>query len=475
MVKLVSKFLFSLLLIGFGGNAFTQNIDTTATKAVSPVINSPTYIADEVVAVVGSSMILLSELKMAEEYIQKGYIQRGYTGADPRSEALEALLLQKLLATQAALDSLPVNNNSVEAETDGRLDMLIKEKGTVKEVERFFNKPIFSVRDYIRRKVMESDMARSMQQKVEGEVKMSPADVSRYIKTIDKDSLPIIPEQYVYAQIVKYPIMDDNARMNVKEQLLDIRDRITKGTSFAALARMYSEDPGSAMRGGEMDPQPRESFVGAFSDALAALKPGQISEIVETEFGFHIIQLIDKNDNLYHCRHILLRVKFDGEQRAAAVSLLDSIAHKIRVDSLAFEDAVERYSDDKDSRQSKGVVINSVYERYGARMKSKRFFKDELGPDYERLRTLSPGQHTDAFESMDTKLVEVIKVIKLVEVIPSHIATLKEDYAQLEDITLGQKKSEVFAQWLDKKIDLMYIKIEDGYRDIPLKNNKWKK
>lgn len=435
------------------------------------------YVADEVVAVVGSSMLLLSDLRMAEDYVVQSYRERGYTGADPEAEALESMLLQKLLASQAALDSLEVNNGQVDAVTESRLKSLIQSKGSVKAVEEYFNRPIFSVRDYIRRRVVESELAQAMQNKVQADVTVSPAEVQKFVRRIPKDSLPMVPEQYVYAQIVKYPKSDDEAKMNVKEQLLALRDRIMKGTSFTALARMYSEDQGSAMRGGEMEPQPKEGFVAPFADALASLKPGQVSEIVETEFGYHIIQLLDVNDNLYHCRHILMRVRFDPEERARALSLLDSVVHQLRVDSLYFEDAVKRFSDDVKSKQSGGVVINSVYDAYNMpRLKTNKFFRDELGMDYHYLRNLEPGQMSDAFESVDQQnLNELVKFVKLVEVIPAHTATFEDDYTQLEEIALMQKKQQVFQEWVDKMIDKMYVKIEPPYDKIVLKNSHWRK
>ncbi|MDE6483342.1 MAG: peptidylprolyl isomerase [Rikenellaceae bacterium] len=463
------KSILALALVTCCSSAMAQQID--------PWPTSQRYVADEVVAVVGSSMVLLSDLRMAEDYIKQSYIERGYTGADPEAEALETILVQKLLASQAAIDSLTVNTSQVDDQVEAQIDAYVRSKGSVKAVEEYFNRPIFSVRDHLRRRLTESEMARAMKNKVEEGATVTPSEVLKFVRHIPKDSLPVVPDQYVYAQVVKYPSNDDDAKLNVKEQLLSLRDRIMKGTSFAALARMYSEDYASASRGGEMDPQSKDGFVSPFAEALEALKPGQVSEIVETEFGYHIIELLDVDGDLYHCRHILMRVRFDPEDRERALTLLDSVVHQVRVDSLSFDDAVKRYSDDVKSKQSGGIVANSTYDMYNIpRLKTNRFFRDELGIDYEYLRGLEPGQMSDAFESIDqTNMNELVKFVKLVELIPSHVATFEDDYTQLEDLAVSVKKQEIFDRWLDRKIDEMYVKIEAPYDRIKLSNPRWKK
>lgn len=456
----------ALVVMGLSKTAFSQAQDSVVRQK---------YVADEVVAVVGSSMVLLSDLKLTEVFIEDSYKERGYTGRDAHSEAFEALLVQKLLAARAAIDSVEVNQSSVFQQTEQQLSQIINQHGSVKNVENYYNRPIFSVREYIKDRVTESELARSMQNEVKAKVVLTPIEISKYYKGIDKDSLPIVPEQYIYSQIMRVAPQSDEARMNVKESLLAIRDRILKGSSFQAMARMYSEDPSSASRGGEMEPQVKESFVSSFAEALTTLKPGQISEVIETEFGFHIIQLIDVNNNLYHCRHILLKVKFSPEDLQSAVRVMDSVASKIRTDSLSFASAVEQFSEDDKSKQSQGVVANRNYEQYGARMMSNKFFKDEIGIDYEKLRYLKPGQVSSAFITYDDKLNEVVKVVKLDEIIPSHIANLKEDYTLLEDRALKFKQEEYFNEWLNGKIAEMYVKIEDKYKDIPLSNKAWLK
>lgn len=436
---------------------------------VQDSVKGKLYIADEVVAVVGSSMILLSDVKMTEMFFEQSYIERGYTGESALGESFEALLTQKLLASYAAKDSLEINNSIVQEQTRQQLEQVIAARGSVKATEKFYNRPIFSVEDYIRERVSEGEMAKAMQSKVKEKIVMTPDDIMKFYRKIDRDSLPIVPEQYIYSQITRSAPQTEKAKLDIKEELLKIRERIIGGTSFPALARVYSEDPGSAMRGGEMAPQPASSFVAPFAEALTRLKPGQISEVIETEFGYHIIQLIDVEGDKYHCRHILMRIKFDPKDMNAASKLLDSIAHKVRVDSLLFVDAVKQFSDDKDTKESEGLVINTATEQYvGVRGKSSRFYKEDLGEDFNYINGLKENEVSNAFISRDKGGNDIIKIVKLEKIIPSHIANLKEDYSVLEGIALKYKQDEAYIKWLNQKIGEMYIKIEDRYKDIPI-------
>ncbi len=438
------------------------------------------YIADQIVAVVGSTMITLSEMDLAQQMIEQGYKERGYTGESSLAEALEALLIQKVLASQAAVDSLPVNQSGIDLEAQKQMQSMVKDFGGIAQVEALTNTPIFKVESNLKKRLETQQLATAMQNKIQENITITPAEVTRLYRKMPKDSLPIIPEQFIYAQIAKVPPKnDDVARMNVKGELLALRDRIVKGANFAALARMYSEDYTSAPRGGEMDPMPKESFTPNFADALTQLKPGQISEVIETPYGFHIIELLDVQGNLYHCRHILMKVKFSAEQKVAAIQQLDSVLNQIRKDSLTFEKAVELYSTDENSKQNQGVVLNTWYERYGggARAKTNRFNKEELGYDYNYIQSLKEGEMSEVFEAIDINTGDdIIKFIKLIKVIPSHVANLREDYVALEGEALEMKKQEAFDEWIDNKIGEMYIRIEEPYKSLMAKYaEKWVK
>ena len=323
---------------------------------------------DKVVAVVGNSSISYSEVEQLADQLVQQRRAEGYTSdRDPKNEALENLLMQKLLYNQALIDSVKINTGDVLQRVETQVQSMIDEAGSITELERRNHMAIYHLRELLRRRIEEQSYAAAMQQTIVSKVSVVPGEVERYYKNIDKDSLPIIAEQYVYAHITKFPDGMEAAKRRARERLIDMRERIVTGkTKFSTLARMYSVDP-SAIRGGELEPMQAAGFVKPFADALEELKPGQVSEVVETEFGFHLIQLIDKKGQLYHCRHILLRPTYTIEEITAPLHKLDSIALLIKSDSLTFERAAAEFSDDKYSKQNGGIVSNhDLLERYSA-------------------------------------------------------------------------------------------------------------
>ena len=345
---------------------------------------------------------------------------------------------------------------------------------------------IYPLRELLRRRIEEQSYAAAMQQTIVSKVSVVPGEVERYYKNIDKDSLPIIAEQYVYAHITKFPDGMDAAKRRARERLIDMRERIVTGkTKFSTLARMYSVDP-SAIRGGELEPMQAAGFVKPFADALEELKPGQVSEVVETEFGFHLIQLIDKKGQLYHCRHILLRPTYTIEEITAPLHKLDSIALLIKADSLTFERAAAEFSDDKYSKQNGGIVSNhDLLERYSAfdaKLTATKFLKEDFGAgggksidDYNAIRRLKVGEVSPAFRTNDLMGNDLCKIVKLVEVIPAHAASLDEDYLRLEQMALSDKQRKYFREWLDKRIDAMYVYIAPEFRDGEFSDKHWVK
>ena len=441
---------------------------------------------DKVVAVVGGSSILYSEVKEYAEAIVAQQRQMGYTSErEPMHEALETLLQQKLLYNQALLDSVEINSGEVTKSVENYLQSLIQECGGIQELEIREHMPIFNYREMLRTRYEEQAYAQALQQQIVSKVSIVPGEVERFYRDIDKDSLPMIGEQYVYAQITKFPASMTEAKQRTKERLLDMRERIVTGqTKFSVLARMYSVD-GSAMYGGEMQPAPSSIYVRPFAEALEKLKPGQISEIIETEFGFHIIELIDKKGDLYHCRHILLRPTYTRDELMQPARQLDSIARLIRLDSLSFSDAALRFSDDASSKMNGGIVSNhdilarqGIYD--GARLTTTRFLKEDFGldggkalEDYSALMRLKVGEVSDSFQTTDLMGNQMSKIVKLVEIIPPHTASLKDDYVRLEEIALNQKREKYFREWLNKKIESMYIYIDPEYRKWEFENKKW--
>ena len=323
------------------------------------------YTVDKVVAVVGNSAIKYSELVEARNVLVEERRKQGYTSdRDPMNEALEGLLVQKLLYNQALIDSVQINLDAVSSEVEARLAMMTEEAGSTAALEAEMGMPYYEIRQDFKGKYEEMYYAQAMRSDVISKVKITPGEVEMFYRELDRDSLPIVPEQYVYAQIVRYPTSSKEAKQRVREELLDMRERVINGTRFDLLARMYSVDPGTAMQGGEME-MSLNQFVQPFADALEKLQPGQISEVVETEYGFHIIQLVEKNGDRYRCRHILLRPVYTPDELAEGGRFLDSLANEIRGGAITFEDAAMKYSDDKYSRQNGGIVTNhELLEHY---------------------------------------------------------------------------------------------------------------
>lgn len=441
---------------------------------------------DKVVAVVGGSSILHSEVASYAKELTEQRRQMGYTSdRDPMAEALEMLMQQKLLYNQALIDSIEVNTSDISARIESYLQALIEQEGGIQALEAKEHMPIFNYREMLRQRYEEQTYAQAMQGDVVSRVTVVPGEVERFYNRIDKDSLPVIGEQYVYAQITKLPSSLKEAQQRTKERLLDMRERVITGkTKFSVLARMYSVD-GSAIHGGEMEPMPSSAFVKPFADALEKLKPGQVSEIVETEFGFHIIELIDKKGDLYHCRHIVIRPTFTREELMQPARELDSIARLIRLDSISFEDAALRFSDDASSKQNGGIVSNhdilarqGVYD--GARLTATRFLKEDFGlqggkslEDYAALMRLKVGEVSDSFQTTDLMGNQMSKIVKLVEIIPAHTASLVDDYIRLEEMALAEKQDKVFRKWLSEKIDGMYVYIDPEYRSDEFENKNW--
>lgn len=460
---------FALLVAGAGAFAQKQQV-----------------MLDKVVAVVGSSSILHSEVA---EYARQLTAQRraeGYTSdRDPMNEALEALMTQKLLFNQAQIDSVKINAGDIATHVEQQIQNMIETEGSIPKLEAKHHMAIFSIRENMRQRYEEQSYASSMQSEVVSKVSVIPGEVEHFYKSIDKDSLPTVAEQYVYAQITRFPKSITQAKQRTRERLLDMRERIITGKAkFENLARMYSQDPGTMMRGGEMDPTELNGLEAPFADALENMKPGQISEVVETRYGQHIIQLLDKRGSLYHFRHILLRPVYTMDELNEGVVFLDSIANQIRKDSLSFDKAALQFSDDATSKMNGGIVSNhDILERFNAfeaKLTVTKFLREDFAhfgalDDYNALIRLKPGEISPAFLTEDIMGNQLAKIVKLVEIIPTHVASLNEDYLRLEEMALNAKQERVFKEWLTKKIDAMYVYIDPEFRDGEFENKSWVK
>lgn len=438
---------------------------------------------DKVVAVVGSSSILHSEVS---EYARQLVEQRraeGYTSdRDPMNEALEAIMTQKLLYHQGQIDSVTVSEADILSRVEDQVQAMIADAGSISELEAIHHMPIFNIREMLQQRMREQSFAQSMRYEVENKVSVIPGEVEHFYNSISKDSLPTVAEQYVYAHITKYPKSIKEAKQRTKERLLEMRERIIKGQAkFANLARMYSQD-GTAMRGGEMDPTPLSGLDPAFGDALEQLRVGQISEVVESQFGFHIIELLGKQGQLYHFRHIILKPSYTAEELSESLTTLDSLVQLIRADSITFEQAALEHSDDKTSKMNGGIVSNQAilerYQAFDANLMVTKFLREDFAQfsaldDYNRLIMMKEGEVSNSFLTTDAMQDQLAKVVKLVKVVPTHTASLAEDYLRLEQLALQDKKERVFNEWLTSKIKGMYVYIDPAFREGAFENKHW--
>lgn len=439
------------------------------------------FSVDKVVAVVGNSIILYSDVEEARTQLMSERRSMGYTlDRDPTIEALELLMEQKLLYNQALIDSIEINGAHVVQMAEDHVANLTKEMGGVAELEAMFHRPIFEIKREITYRLEESEYAQTMMGTITRDVNITPGEVERYFNSLDKDSLPMIPIQYIYGQITRFPLSTKEAKLRTREQLLGIREQIIGGTRFETLARLYSED-GSAVMGGMLDPGPIAQWETNFGDAVERLRVGQVSEIVETSFGFHIIELLDREGDIYHARHILLRPKFTDDELYETSEMLDSLAGKIRADSISFERAAIQHSDDKYSRLNGGLVSNLEAMEYmmdlEASSATTKHFKENLpAEDFRALDRLQPGEISDAFQAEDIKGNKLSKVVKLIEIIPSHPASLEDDYLRLEQMALADKKQKKYRQWLNQKIRTMFIRISPEFvNEEEFENETWLK
>ena len=426
-------------------------------------------VIDKTVALVGNSMILLSQIESEVRMMQfQGYV----SDRDLRCEVLENMMVSKLFYTQAQLDSLAVNPDMVEASLNERVDNILSQHGGEAEVEKYFGKPLHMLREEWRDVFVEQNLAQEMQREVAGKVsEVTPKEVQQYYRRTSKDSLPVIPTQYQYSQIVLYPNVE-RAAMAVRERLLEFRQRILDGEKFSLLATLYSEDSGSAMKGGELGMASRTIFWPAFSDAAMALKEGQVSPIVETPDGFHLIQMIRKDGDMFNARHILLKPRYTAEDRDSAFIRLDSIRNVILADSITFQQGAWKFSEDTKSRTNGGLVADP---NTGAPF----FDVDNLKPaDFKVLQNMKEGEISAPFESVDDEGRSgntVYKIVRLEKIRPSHTATVEEDFNVLLDITTSNKAMEAIEKFIKEKQQTTYIVIDPMFQKCVFLRDGWVK
>ncbi len=428
----------------------------------------PAGIIDKTVAVVGGEMVTISDI---ENEIQMMRAQGMSSDQNMRCELLENILQSKLFLVQARLDSLTVNNDMVDANMNQRLDQVLTQLGGEQEVEEYFHKPIYRLRQEWRTALQDQSLIQQEQQKIAGEVtQLTPYDVQKHLDSMDPADLPVVPVKYQLSQICIYPDREaaDNA---VKERLLNIRERIINGERFSTMARLYSQDPGSSRRGGELGMASKNIFWPVFSDAAMSLKPGIVSQIVETPDGFHIIEVIEKKGDMFNARHILLKPEYTSEDRTKGFERLDSLRTKIIEGELEFGQAARFFSEDPATRTNKGQMSDP-------NTGSSYFEIDQLKPqDYQAIRDLKEGEISQPVESLDNEGRSgntVYKIIRVDRIIPAHTASFNHDYDLLMEQAKMEQQKQVISDFIRKKIGTTYIVIDPIFKDCDFEDAEWK-
>ncbi len=437
------------------------------TLAASVATYGQDNVIDEVVWVVGDEAILKSDVEEARlASLQEG---RKFDG-DPYCVIPEELAVQKLFLHQAVLDSIEVSESEILQRVDMMTNQYIQAIGSKEKMEEYFKKTSTQIRETLRENARNGLIIQKMQQKLVGDVKVTPAEVRRYFKDLPQDSIPYVPTQVEVQIITQQPKIPLSEIEDVKSRLRDYTERVNKGEiDFSTLARLYSEDKGSALRGGELGFMGKGQLVPEYANVAFNLQdPKKVSKIVESEFGFHIIQLIEKRGDRINTRHILLKPNVAFKDLAAASAKLDSIADDIRADKFSFDQAASVLSHDKDTRNNHGLMPNPENA-------TSKFEMQQLPQEIAKVvDKMNVGEISKAFTMVNQKDgKEVCAIVKLKNRINGHKATISEDYQNLKEIVVDQRRDEMLQKWILDKQKHTYVRINENWIKCDFKYPGW--
>ena len=430
-------------------------------------------VIDEIVWVVGDDAILLSDIEQQRLYLQnEGQRLEG----DPYCFIPEQLAIQKLYLNQAKIDSIEANENSVIQSTDQWMNMAVNQIGSREKLEEYFGKKYSEIKEERKEQVREQQIVQQMQEELVGEIKLTPAEVRKYFSELSTDSLPNIPTT-VEVQIItmepKIPFEETDA---IKARLREFTEQVNNGEiEFSTLARLYSEDPGSAARGGELGFMSKTQLLSEFANVAFNLKDSKrVSQIVQTEYGYHIIQLIEKRGDRINCRHILLKPKVSDKELNEAMVRMDSLYNDLVAEKFTFDEAATVLSYDKDTRNNKGLMVNQNYESNN--MGTPRFEMQELPQEVGKVvYRMKVGEISKPFTMVTNKQREVVAIVKLRNRIEGHKANLVDDYQALKSIVEAKRKEELLNNWIINKQKTTYVRISEGWRNCDFKYPGWVK
>jgi len=410
-------------------------------------------VIDKIVAKVDDYVILKSEVERAYlDYLSRGNIRSG----DMKCRIFQNMVIDKLMVAKAEIDSVVVSEEEVQANLDRRFQVMVAQIGSEEEIEKYYGKTIQEFKEELEETVREQLVVQRMESTITKDLKVSPAEVKRFIKKIPKDSLPFYSKEVEVAEIVKFPDISKEQKEKVKRRLSDIRDKIMEEESFEAMARKHSEDPGSASRGGNYGFKKRGQFVPEYEAVVFKLKPGEISQPVESEFGFHLIQLIERRGNEYNSRHILLTTSPSEADIERAKEELDSLRTLIINDSISFEKAASEYSDNIGTAGSGGFFLGADG--------SSRVPVDEIDPViFFTIDTMKVGNITKPMAYRTEEGKDAVRILYYKDFKKPHVANLKDDYQKIYAATLAEKRSRILSGWFEEAREDIFIDIDEEY------------
>lgn len=423
-------------------------------------------VIDQVIWVVGDEPILYSDV---ENEIQRRKYEKTPIEGDPYCTIPEQIAIQKLFIAGAKLDSLTVSDASVEQQVESRIRYFIGQIGSKEKLEEYFNKSINKIKEEMSNTVRDQLLMQQMQQHIISSIRISPQDVKRFYNNLPKDSIPYIPEMVEIQILGLYPEITPAEEERIKSQLRDFREKIESGDyQFSTLAILYSEDRASALQGGELGFMTKGKLVPEFANmAFSLYDPSKVSRIVKTEFGYHIIQLIERKNDQVNCRHILLIPKIGVKEKQEASSKLDSIATEIRNNNISFAQAVLDFSEDENTRQNEGIMIN-------AQNGTTKFQLQDLPSDIARtVYSMKEGEISAPFIYKNESGKEMVCIIRLKSRIKAHKANPEDDFQTLKDLVTATKSQELIEQWIKEKQQETFIQISPEYKDCNFHYPGW--
>lgn len=420
---------------------------------------------DGIVAVIGKSIIMRSDL----EKHYKDYTAQFKTVENPDEiycTILENLVYNKLMVHQADVDSIEVTDEEVDYRLNTRIQYFLQQTGgDVKYIENYFNKTMDEIKKDMREMMYEQALIEQVQSKITGGITITPSEVNQFAAKISPDSMPLVETSYQFGEIVKIPPVSEDEINTVKERLTSYRERVLRGEKFGALARLYSDDPGSASKGGDLGFVERGTLYPEFEATAFNLKSGEISQVIKTQAGYHIIQMIERRGESIRVAHILIQPKPSTEEQVKAIMYLDSVRKVILDEKLSLEEAAKRYSEGP-TRLNGGMVVNP----YNSSLTFDRQTMDDA--TFTTVNKLIPGEYSECVPFVNDDGVMAYRLIYLKEKVSEHKANLVEDYDMIKNAALEQKKYDAMEKWVLEKVKVTNIKISEQYRHCPFVT-KW--